>query len=576
MSFSQGLRAGLEWGKDRKRRQMEEEIAALAGEKETTAFTQGQGDELNAIANAKDEAGNPFYKVEATPDGKYTVTPNFKNETGEAPTDYGPASIAAQGVNYMGKSFDAPLNDGQRTSARQQAIAGVMDKHDPEAGMRYRQQAKQGELTDLQIANTKVQAGRDDKRFGWEQGRATQEEADRTRENDYKTGRDAILAQSPQAQAQTQFQQQTADYQAQLTKRQQAAAAGTSPEALGPEPQAPKMTQVTPGQMLGQWGALIAHDAKFGKVSTEGMMNFAQKVEAMRKEGYGDAVRALQNGAPLKDVAALFDKSGTEKFDLSAVVSDKQVTDANGVPAREITIRGKDGSLHTINSLNELKQLDQAEKVLNQFYAAKGDKRADATQAEQFRHNKASEGISGGHLALARDAAVSTNRLHAAQADDAEQKGKDRVELATIREGLTAAIDSGDKKAEDLARKKLMGYSMSGKGPQLSDTERKANFYLASGVAKTPEEAATMAHQKVQSSPKDDYLKMATAPMPLAKDAIDATMEVMHGANWKSKMQAEGGAKGELPKPKSQAELAKLPKGARYIAPDGTERVKQR
>jgi len=36
-----------------------------------------------------------------------------------------------------------------------------------------------------------------------------------------------------------------------------------------------------------------------------------------------------------------------------------------------------------------------------------------------------------------------------------------------------------------------------------------------------------------------------------------------------------GGGGGGLPAPKSQDELAKLPKGTTYLAPDGSTRIKQ-
>jgi len=77
---------------------------------------------------------------------------------------YAPAAMARSGVNFLGKTYGAPLTDGQRLGAQQQAVAGMLDKNgDIEGAMRYRQQAKQGELTDMQLAQAVRTGKREDK-----------------------------------------------------------------------------------------------------------------------------------------------------------------------------------------------------------------------------------------------------------------------------------------------------------------------------------------------------------------------------------------------------------------------------
>ena len=140
------------------------EMSKLAQQKETQAYTADQGAELEAMANAKDADGNPYYTVGNDPTGKYTVTPNFKNETGTAPAEYVPSTVAAKGTSYLGQNFDAPMTDTQRNGARSQAMAGVMEKYgDAEGAMRYRQQAQQGTLMDMQLAQAKRTGAREDK-----------------------------------------------------------------------------------------------------------------------------------------------------------------------------------------------------------------------------------------------------------------------------------------------------------------------------------------------------------------------------------------------------------------------------
>lgn len=154
-AFNQGFDAANKVGKDFA-------IAKLSNEKETPVYTEGQGQELEAIANAKDENGQPYYALDATPDGKYTVTPNFKGVDGASAT---PATIAASGVSYLGKTYDKPLTDSGRSAAKQLAMAGIMDQFgDAEGGMRFRDSANRMQREEKADAQN-------DQRFAWDKAR---------------------------------------------------------------------------------------------------------------------------------------------------------------------------------------------------------------------------------------------------------------------------------------------------------------------------------------------------------------------------------------------------------------------
>lgn len=154
-AFNQGFDTVNKVGKDIA-------IAKLSGEKETPVYTDGQGQELEAIANAKDENGQPYYTVEATPDGKYTVNPNFKGTDGAAAS---PATIAASGVSYLGKTYDKPLTDTGRSAAKQLAMAGVMDQFgDTEGGLRFRDSANR-------LQRDEKNDSQNDQRFAWDKSR---------------------------------------------------------------------------------------------------------------------------------------------------------------------------------------------------------------------------------------------------------------------------------------------------------------------------------------------------------------------------------------------------------------------
>ena len=58
-------------------------------------------------------------------------------------------------------------------------------------------------------------------------------------------------------------------------------------------------------------------------------------------------------------------------------------------------------------------------------------------------------------------------------------------------------------------------------------------------MAKTADEAARMAHEKVQTSAKDDYMSLmkpnSMGMVPRTED-IEPVMQAMHGTNWKDKL----------------------------------------
>lgn len=65
-------------------------------------------------------------------------------------------------VQFMGKTYDGPLTQEQKDSARTAAMAGVFEKFgDPERAASLRQREQQGKLTTLQIGSAERQAKRE-------------------------------------------------------------------------------------------------------------------------------------------------------------------------------------------------------------------------------------------------------------------------------------------------------------------------------------------------------------------------------------------------------------------------------
>jgi hypothetical protein len=107
-------------------------------------FTAADGDQLAAMANAKDENGNPYYTIEPA-EGGYRVKNNFQVDGAQAPdTSMAPRRV----TDFLGQRYDGEMNESQVANARMRAMSDVVARNDPVAGLRLRQQALQGERED--------------------------------------------------------------------------------------------------------------------------------------------------------------------------------------------------------------------------------------------------------------------------------------------------------------------------------------------------------------------------------------------------------------------------------------------
>lgn len=159
------------------------DLAKVADAKvtEDKGFVVEQGEQLAAIADAKDDNGQPFYNVTATEDGKYQVTPNkpvFEARGADAELTNSTAEIApAARYSILGETRDKPFTEQEQDGIRTRAMAGVLSRYgDPRGAMQLRtqagqleaqalqaQQAQQGlELGKLQIAGAQRQAAATD------------------------------------------------------------------------------------------------------------------------------------------------------------------------------------------------------------------------------------------------------------------------------------------------------------------------------------------------------------------------------------------------------------------------------
>ena len=468
---------------------------------------QKKKDEIAAIVAAQ-QLGTGGNLIEGTPEAVQAQLDSGAGmgearklvSLGTTPTEY----------SFLGKTSATPLDDAGQASARMQAMAGVMEKFgNPEEAMRYRQQAQQGLRDEQRFKQEGTQ-------FEWATKNQAYTEKARQREDAYQAGIDRITANSPYAKAQTDYQSAQDAYQAQMKDYV---------PGSGPAPTPPTLQNVTPGQEIGHASQIFANELAHGKVNAESALKFHHLTTQIKKEGYGDALTLANSGAPIAAVAEAFNKNGNIKFDPASVVSDKITKNADGIPTRIIQVQGPDGSIQTIDTLAELNGIGAADKVYSQFYRKHS---ADVEDKNLGLHQQ-SVGIQS------RTANASIAQSEAGLAE-ITQRTQDKKDLADIHDDLNSAIDKGDAKAEDAARKKLTTYMVRSRGTGMGTLEMNANLYLASGKAKNMSEALDMAHSKVQSTPKDDYIKLTTGAMPRSQDDLNRDMTAMHGANWREKM----------------------------------------
>lgn len=530
-SFASRFKAGSDIARDLlstyESAKRNKEMGDIAAAKETEAYTPEQATQLEAAAKAIGPDGKPYYTVGNDATGKYTIDPNFQNETGATPTDYAPATVAAKGVTFLGKNYDAPLTEAQALGGRQQAMAGVMERGgDVEGAMRYRQQAQQGVLMEKQLAQADLQLAQS-KRTGLREDKADANTAIMEGVDKDTSAKDLARRTGPDGVV----RDMTLDDH--LHNSQVRATLLT---------QAGKINEA--GQVIKEYNA-----QSFAKIQLD---------TAQRDQDLGRAASALGNG----------DTSGIKDFYNKHVPDGARVTNVSDDGKGNITIerttvdgrplppvtKNRNELLAGLNSFKDPMALyNFSQKEFQNNLAINADKRADQ-----------SLGIQQAQLGLSQQ--------------NATDGRADKSALRTAGVAYEAARQSGNEagmKAATLDLIKAGGTAPGGANANDPAEVKLANAYIRAGLAGNLAEGLQLATSSKDSSPDkvrtDVYGKALAANFGNAEAAKKATEEAMtylFPPGSKPSRSASGKVSNSLPAFKDQGEADAAVKAGKLKAGD--------
>ena len=266
--------------------------------------------------------------LSATPEQNPEPQIENDSQTEPAPT---PQPISQQTVTPT----EAPTNPQPQSLQRQQINNGVkylLSHGETDKAFQLQHQAIQAE------SEQRMQAAQD-RELAYQQ-----DLADITPELSWYQKNSAYLQQKKQ------YQQDLADYQAKLNS-------GAHPQTLGMSPQAPTQPNLSYADSLKDAALMLSVAAKHGKADPGQILALGKAAQMVNDEGYAKALNVAQAGAPINQVLEEFNKTGQMQAQPEQVISDSISQTPSGLPSRVITLKGKDGKVHSIDTLAELQSL---------------------------------------------------------------------------------------------------------------------------------------------------------------------------------------------------------------------------
>jgi len=442
--FVRGYQMGRQMVLDSRAEAERQEMAKIgqATPEESEGFTAEQGEQLRAAADSGQyDIGFDQAK------GAYTVQPKAGGMAG---------LIAHQGVtDFLGERVAGSMSDRQVNDAREQAMAGVLMRSNPIAGMRMQRDLVQGQ--------------REDSRYEREQKRWGREDAEQSKADDYEAGRQQIFNESLFGSQQVEYVTQLKGWREAAKKYEEQLARGIPEAQLGPRPQQPTRPAYTVAQSLADQASLLAHDSRFGKLSTQAFGEFTERLRKVSDEGYEAALRAAASGAPLDAIAKRFNESGAMRFDPKAVVSDQVVTRPDGVKSRVLRLRDADGKEMSIDTVAELDALGKANEIFARHFrnednrrANNADRRGDAQLQLSVNADRRASASAGRTVADGRARSEAAVAIYREQNPDATP-----AQIEAVRRGVIDAVPQTGKSAP--AEVKLAEAALAAKVPGVTD-----------------------------------------------------------------------------------------------------------
>ena len=533
------------------------ELSRVANAKpeQSEGFTAEQGEQLRQAG----EAGSHVNYDETTKG--YAITPKLgEGEMGPAV----PKMVAQQGITeFLGQRTAGTMDQDQLNTARMKAMAGVISKYDPVAGMKLQREAKND--------------ARDDQRYAWEKNRGEREMKKADADDAYEQGLQKEYGQTAFAQNMGGYAPQMQEYQAKKAEYDAQVQAGVPPQQLGMAPQAPTRPGYSIAQSLADQGRLLAYKAQHGKADPTELAKYAETYKKVGDEGYSRALKLAQTGAPIAKIASAFAESGDARLDPANVVADRMVKGADGVASRVIDFRGEGGQVQSINVLAELDALGQADAYFNRFYKAEDNRRgneqsvrAERQLNESMRHNRASEGISamGARATAGARGAAKEEDMRKAEAGVAlyleNNPDATKAQLEAVRRGILSA-------APEMV------------GKNAPSEVKLAQAMVASGLAPDMKSGIEMAVTRRSQSPTATHQEFVAGSLKAGYNAqravaeADKTMEAMgYGKKGGAWVQGGGDKPTAIPAPaqRTVGQTYETPRGKMTWRGNGWEPVR--
>lgn len=547
-SFVDGLNAFASTYKMTRGVMQDRDMSDAAGAKQTDEkfFTVEQGEQLDAVANAKDENGKAFYNVNATEDGKYQVTPNkevFDARGASADLTNSTANIdPGQRFTFQGKTRDTAFTEAEQDTGRMNAMAGVYSKYgDPVKALDMRQKAGQIEMQGVQ----KLAAEQ-----GLEIGKRQLAAADLTARQGVRTeaASNAIME---AGQAQSAAAAQSGDQSRFL----QGITGSVGVDGVARDVRA-NPANAGAAKMAGGMGVEAMIRANAGPNATESEL---QQAMTAYRHSIGDA-QANQNAAGMGELykrqGEIWNNVGGDPVKAAAAY---KMAEAEGLPQVIEKLKAKD--------------VDGANKIWNSTGQGKGI----ITQVLQNEK--------GGMMAVVVDPftgksqTVSVSDMERQMMSLKEQAGLNASEASTVASGQAVLASKNNMKNDD-KRVAIAQTEASNRAMSKKEKDEYGNSAMALYKEQNPN-----ATQAQLNAVRDKVL----APFKESEGKFSVTADGFGGSillNQRdgTRVATRNGQTENIPAPGAAAkpvaitprpEYDKLPKGSKYIGPDGRTYIKK-